>query len=195
VNIPIVYEDDYLLVVDKPSGLLTVPNIKDESRTLTGILGLFPCHRLDRDTSGLIVYAKDKKTQQIMADKFKKREVHKTYIAFVNGTPSRREGVIKKRIEGKHAETKYKIIESKDDFSVVEVKPVTGRTNQIRIHFKSLGHPVLGDYKFAFRRDFKVKAKRLCLHAKSLRFKHPVTSKVIDLNSSLPVKLEELISE
>ena len=83
MNIPIIYEDEWLLVADKPSGLLTVPTPKNEKRTLTSILNLYPCHRLDRETSGLIIYAKDKSTQQKMMDEFRGRKVKKTYLAFV----------------------------------------------------------------------------------------------------------------
>lgn len=186
MDIPVIYEDAYLLVVEKPSGLLTVPTSKNEKRTLTSILGLYPCHRLDRDTSGLIIYAKNKAVQGKMAEEFKKRQVKKTYIAFISGIFGKKEGVIKNRIEGKFAQTHYKVIENKSGFAIVEVKPVTGRTNQIRIHFKSTGHPILGEDRFAFRRDFQIKAKRLMLHAGVLEFKHPITCKMLRLESSLP---------
>ncbi|MBN2830773.1 MAG: RluA family pseudouridine synthase [Candidatus Omnitrophica bacterium] len=195
MNIPVVYEDDYLLVVDKPSGLLTVPTPKNEKRTLTGILGLYPCHRLDRDTSGLIIYAKDTLIQRRMAEEFKKRQVKKVYLAFINSTPYKKEGVIKNRIEGMSAETYYKVIENRSGFAIVEARPVTGRTNQIRIHFKSIGHPVLGESRFAFRRDFKIKAKRLCLHAKALEFRHPVTCKILRLESALPKDLKGFLDK
>ena len=142
MNIPIIYQDDYLLVADKPSGLLTVPTPKNEQRTLTSILGLYPCHRLDRETSGLIIYAKTKSTLDKMMESFKLREVKKTYIAFVRGLPSEPQGVIKNRIEGKCAQTRYKVIEKRRDFAIVEMAPLTGRTNQIRIHLKSIGHPI-----------------------------------------------------
>jgi RluA family pseudouridine synthase len=191
VNIPVIYEDNYLLIVNKPSGLLTVTTPKNEKRTLTSILGLYPCHRLDRDTSGLIIYAKDKFSQQKMADEFKQRQVKKVYIAFVSGIPDKRGGVIKNKIEGMSAQTYYKVIERRSGFAIVEARPFTGRTNQIRIHFKSIGHPVLGEDKFAFRKDFKIKAKRLMLHAKALEFKHPITGKILRLESDLP---QDLIS-
>jgi len=201
VNIPIVYEDDWLLVADKPSGLLTIPTPRNESRTLTSILNddliekgiayrLHPCHRLDRETSGLVIYAKGKSIQQKMMDVFKARAVKKTYIAFVRGYPQKNEGQIKHPIEGQSALTKYKVISRKKDFSVVEVSPATGRTNQIRIHFKQLGNPVLGETKFAFRKDFTVKAKRLCLHAQRLEFPHPVTHKPVRLTCDLPKDLQ-----
>ncbi|MDD2679361.1 MAG: RluA family pseudouridine synthase [Candidatus Omnitrophica bacterium] len=191
--IPIVYEDQWLLVVDKPSGLLTVPTPKNEQRTLTSILNLYPCHRLDRETSGLIIYAKDKSTQQKMMDAFRQRRVNKAYTAFVRGAPPKNQGEIKNRIEGLSATTRYKVIAKRKDFAIVEVNPLTGRTNQIRIHFKQLGHPILGEAKYAFRRDFKIKAKRLMLHASGLEFTHPVTGKQLCLRLDLPDTLKEFL--
>jgi 23S rRNA pseudouridine1911/1915/1917 synthase len=203
-NIPIVFEDDWLVVANKPSGLLTIPTPRNESRTLTSILNndliengityrLHPCHRLDRETSGLVIYAKGKSIQQKMMDEFKARKVLKTYIAFVRGCPPKSEGQMNDPIEGKSALTKYKVISKKEGFSVVEVSPVTGRTNQIRIHFKHLGNPVLGESKFAFRKDFTIKAKRLCLHAHTLEFKHPMTAKAINLKAGLPQEMKALM--
>ena len=193
MDIPVIYEDDSLLIVDKPSGLLTVPTPKNEQRTLTGILGLYPCHRLDRGTSGIIIYAKTKSAQQKVAEEFKQRQVKKVYLAFVSGTPYKKDGVIKNRIEGMSAETRYKVIEERRGFAIVEARPVTGRTNQIRIHFKSIGHPILGEDKFAFRRDFKIKAKRLMLHAEALEFIHPVSRKVLRLKSALPKDFRDFL--
>jgi 23S rRNA pseudouridine1911/1915/1917 synthase len=192
VNIPIVYEDDWLLVADKPSGLLVIPTPKNERRTLTSILNedlerkglayrLHPCHRLDRDTSGLIIYAKGKSVQKKMMDMFKDKKIKKTYLAFVQGTLPKNQGEIKLPIEGSEAVTKYKVMQRRKNFTVAEVSPLSGRTNQIRIHFKSIGHPIVGETKFAFRRDFALKAKRLCLHAQSLEFTHPLTKKCIQL--------------
>jgi 23S rRNA pseudouridine1911/1915/1917 synthase len=205
VNIPIIYEDDWLLVLDKPPGLLTIPTPKNESRTLTSILNddakeknlpyrLHPCHRLDRDTSGLIIYGKGKSVQEKMMQLFRERGLQKAYIAFVQGDPDHPQGKIASPIEGKPAITKYRVIEKRKDFSVVEVMPVTGRTNQIRIHFKRIGHPVLGDTKFAFRRDFIVKAKRLCLHAWRVEFRHPITGKHIAIENEIESDLRDFLS-
>jgi len=200
MNIPIIYEDDWLSAVNKPSGLLTIPTPKNELRTLTSILNedlkqkgvswrLHPCHRLDRETSGVIIYAKGKAIQKKMMDEFKRKKIRKTYIAFVQGVIPKNYGEIKESIDGQSAITKYKVIQTRKDFTVVEVMPLTGRTNQIRIHFKQIGHPILGETKYAFRRDFKLKAKRLCLHAKTLEFIHPVTKKHIHLSIDLPEDL------
>lgn len=203
MNIPVVYEDAELLVLDKPSGLLVIPTPKKERRTLTSILNenlenagfhLHPCHRLDRETSGLIIYAKGKSIQKKMMDEFKSRSVKKKYIAFVRGAPAKSQGEINKPVERKPAVTRYKVIEKRRDFAIVEVVPVTGRTNQIRIHFKQIGNPILGERKYAFRKDFQVKARRLCLHARDLEFKHPAAGKVMRLHSPLPEDLKKFLS-
>jgi len=202
--IPVIYEDDWLLIVNKPSGLLVIPTPRNERRTLTNILNedlikravlyrLHPCHRLDRETSGLIIYAKGKSIQKKMMDEFRYKKVKKTYIAFVQGLLRQAQGEIRIPIEGLAATTRYKIIEKRRDFTVVEVNPLTGRTNQIRIHFKRIGHPLVGETRFAFRRDAVLKAKRVCLHAQSLEFIHPLTEKTIRVDIDLPADLGEFL--
>lgn len=206
MNIPIVYEDDWLLVLDKPSGLLTIPTPKKESRTLTSILNqdleqrnlpyrLHPCHRLDRETSGLIIYSKGKSIQQKMMELFKQKKIKKTYLAFISGKLSRKGGQIKSLIDGKSAVTNFEVLEEREGFSVVEAVPLTGRTNQLRIHFKIAGNPILGESKFAFRKDFKIKARRLCLHAKHLEFIHPITNKKISLEAGVPDELKDFLRD
>lgn len=197
MNIPIAYEDEWLLVADKPAGLLVVPTPRNEPRTLSSILNqglktrgitycLRPCHRLDRDTSGLIIYAKTKSIEKKMFDIFKARKIKKSYLTFLQGILPKTEGMINTRIEGLSALTTYRVIQRRKNFTVAKVIPFTGRTNQIRIHFKAIGHPVVGDDKFAFRKDYQLKAKRLCLHAASLEFAHPVTGKAISVSSPVP---------
>jgi RluA family pseudouridine synthase len=206
MNIPIVYEDDWLLIVNKPAGLLSVPNPEKESRTLTGILNqdalgkglkysLYPCHRLDRQTSGLIIYAKGKGIEKKMADAFRNRLVKKRYTAFVHGKLARREGKIDFTIEGKNALTKYRVIQEKGDYSVVEVSPLTGRTNQIRIHFKGMHHPLVGEDKFIFRKDFALRFKRVCLHAEYLEFKHPQTGNIVVARAPLPEDMQKFLQD
>ncbi len=209
MNIPVLYEDQWLLALDKPAGLLVIPAPvagARQKRTLTGILNedasakavayrLHPCHRLDRETSGVILYAKGKAPQKTMMEAFRQRKVRKTYIAFIHGVLSVKSGRITAPIEGRPARTDYKVLEERPGFSVLEVEPVTGRTNQIRIHFKSIGHPLAGETKFAFRKDYALKAKRLCLHARSLAFVHPVTSAAIKIESTLPADLENFLKK
>jgi 23S rRNA pseudouridine1911/1915/1917 synthase len=126
---------------------------------------------------------------------FHNQKVKKRYIAFLQGKPVETEGEIKYRIEGKPAVTHYRVIEQRKEFAVVEAEPLTGRTNQIRIHFKHIGHPVLGERKYAFRRDFKVRAKRLCLHAKALNFTHPLTGQPVYLDVPLAADMERFLEE
>ena len=206
MNIPIVFEDDWLLVVNKPAGLLTVPTPKNESRTLTSILNqdaeegdlkyrLYPCHRLDRQVSGLLIYAKSKSVEAKMTDAFRNREVIKKYIAFVHGKLPRPDGQINSSIEGKSALTKYRVLQEKSNYSVVQVSPVSGRTNQIRIHFKNIQHPLVGEDKFAFRKDFALHFKRVCLEAQELAFTHPVTQKHVCLRLDLAHELKKFLEE
>ncbi len=191
--------------MDKPAGLLVVPTPKKEARTLTSILNddaaknnrpyrLHPCHRLDRETSGLIIYAKGRATEKKMLGLFKNRKIRKTYLALAAGWPVRNEGRITNPLEGKSAVTYYRVVEKRKGFCVLEVKPLTGRTNQIRIHLKQLGHPVLGEDRFALRRDFKIKARRLCLHAQGLEFRHPLTARAVFLQARLPLDLREFLN-
>lgn len=204
MNIPIIYEDDWLLVLSKPSGLLTIPTPKKESRTLTSILNedlkqkglscrFYPCHRLDRETSGLIIYAKAKSIQKKLMQEFGQQRIKKAYLAFAQGRLPKDEGVISYAIEGKSALTKYRVFEKRNSFSIVEVRPTTGRTNQIRIHFKQIGHPLVGETKFAFRRDFKLKAKRVCLHAEKLEFIHPIKNNIVSLFAPLPDDMKDFL--
>ena len=208
----IVYEDEQLIVVDKPSGMLVIPTPKKETNTLTDLLNAdldrrgiganaHPCHRLDRETSGLIVYAKGKSIQQMMMDEFRNRAVKKTYIAFVNGRVESDFDIIKKSIRNRNknrydeAVTKYKTIERRDDFTIIEAEPVTGRTNQIRIHFKEIGHPLVGESVFAFRKDFELKFKRTALHASYIRFTHPVTKMSLDFSAPMPGDMEAFLKK
>jgi len=205
----VIYEDDWLIVVDKPSGMLVIPTPKKETNTLTNLLNreldsrgieanAYPCHRLDRETSGLIIYSKGKSAQRLMMDRFKKRAVKKAYIAFVQGSVKKDFDIISRAIYNinkkrpEQAVTKYKVLERKRDFTVLEVEPITGRTNQIRIHLKSIGHPLVGESVFAFRKDYELRFKRAALHAAYLRFAHPVTRRELEFSAPLPSDMERL---
>lgn len=205
-NIGIVYEDAWLLIADKPPGLIVIPSPRKESRTLTSIFNselekkglayrLHPCHRLDRDTSGLIIYAKGKSTQKKMMEEFRQRLVKKTYLAFVQGNLPGSGGTLESRIERQPAVTKFSVEEKRKNFTIVRVIPVTGRTNQIRIHFARIGHPLVGETKFAFRRDFALRLKRVCLHARTLEFIHPENKEIIKVEAPMPVDLENFLKK
>jgi len=208
----IVYEDEHIIVINKSSGLLVVPTPKGETNTLTDLLNLelsergmktnaYPCHRIDRETSGLIIYAKGKSIQEAMMEQFKKHLVKKTYIAFVHGIMQNNSGILKGEVYSKKKRkkefmiTKFKVLERKKDFTIIEVEPVTGRTNQIRIHLKELGHPLVGESVYAFRKDFELRFKRVALHAKAIEFNHPLTGKRINFNLPLPRDMASFIAK
>ncbi|MBI4713565.1 MAG: RluA family pseudouridine synthase [Planctomycetes bacterium] len=205
----VVYENEHILVVDKPSGLLVIPTPAEEVNTLTGLLNrdfaerglaakVHPCHRLDRETSGLIVYAKGKGTQQKIMDQFHNNQVTKRYICFVQGYFGRkaanREGTMKYPLEGRPAITGYRILKYYPaGFTMVEAEPLTGRTNQIRLHFKISGHPIVGERKFAVARAYGVKFRRLALHSSYISFYHPVTGQKMEFKSDLPPDMARFI--
>jgi len=205
-----IYEDDALIVVDKPSGMLVIPTPKGETNTLTGLINrdldargieanAYPCHRIDRETSGIIIYAKGKAMQQAMMEEFRKKGVRKRYVAFVHGRVKKDFDVITKAIYNRNkkreepAQTKYRVIERRKDFTVIEAEPVTGRTNQIRIHLKMIGHPLVGESVYIFRKDFKLKFKRTALHARAVEFVHPVTGRAMSFEAPLPDDMAKLI--
>ncbi len=203
MDIPVIYEDKWLLVAQKPAGLLTIPAANRQRRTLAGILNevlknrdigyrLHPCHRLDKETSGLIIFAKGKSVQKKMMQEFKQRKVSKTYIAFVQGRLVKNKGLIRSPVGGKSALTRFEVLRRLKYFSIVRIQPLTGRKNQIRLHFREIGHPVVGEDRFVFRRDFKMKANRLCLHAQGLDFSHPVTRLAVCLKAELPEYFKKL---
>ncbi len=223
-QIPIIYEDQVCVAFDKPPGLLVVPADDQKTTTLTDIVNkqfasrnsvpelqnpeqyrLHPCHRLDRDTSGVILYAKGKIHQKMFMEVFNQKKVVKHYTAFVHGCLNKKSGEIRSQIKdfyqkkfaehsmGKPAITQYKVIEIRKDFSIVDVVPVTGRTNQIRIHFAQIKHPLVGEDRYAFRKDFLLKFKRTGLHARELEWYHPLLKKNVKASAELPADMTKFI--
>ncbi|MCG2712604.1 MAG: RluA family pseudouridine synthase [Candidatus Omnitrophica bacterium] len=201
--IQIIYEDDALIIVNKRSGILSVPAPDAKEKDLGFLLNrqmqrdnALPCHRLDKETSGVIVFAKGRNNQQIIMDQFRQRKIKKTYIAFVHGCIKRAKGVIKSNIQGawpyrrcqmsKLAVTNFKLIFSSDDFSVMRLEPVTGRTNQIRIQFRDYGHPLVGERRFVYAKDWPVKFKRAALHSYSIEINHPQSQERMKFCTPMP---------
>ena len=209
-NIAVIYEDDNFLALNKPAGLLTIPAPGKAQEALTDKLDkaclregvpwrAHPCHRLDGETSGLILFAKGKSRQKRLMELFHKRQVRKTYIAFVQGRLSKNEGIFTRSIEGQPSRTLYRLLEQRQaegaEFCVVEVNPETGRKNQIRLHFKADGHPLVGETRFAFRRDFPLRAPRLMLHAGRLGFRDPWTGEERDFSAQLPADMQAFLAK
>ena len=224
MKLDIVYEDDFLIVVNKPAGLVVHPAAGHRDDTLANALAFYTknlsdvngperlgiVHRLDRDTSGIIVIAKDNKTHRNLSNQFKKHTLSKTYLAIVQGSINFDEGLIdmplarnpfdrkKMSINGvnpREAVSKYKVLKRTDRLSLVEVYPQTGRTHQIRVHMAHLGHPILGDNVYNRGRGIKGLISRQALHAINIRLKHPNSGKIVEFNAKIPKDMQDVIKK
>ena len=213
----IIYEDEYILVINKPAGMPIHPSMKNYYNSLANALAwyyqdqgkpfIFRCsNRLDRDTSGLTVISKHLVSASIMADMTKKRLVHREYLAIVKGdlTPpagtitaplSRKEGsIIERTVDFDHGEeaiTHYKLVKKENGHSLVSLQLETGRTHQIRIHMKYLGYPLIGDY--LYNPDME-HITRQALHSYHMEFPHPITGQKMTFTAPLPPDMSAIIS-
>lgn len=217
----IVFEDDHLIVVEKQVGLLTVPTFPGSTEiTAFSILkayvrrqnpraGVYTVHRLDRETSGLLVFAKSPELQHYMRTYWRQLVTKRTYVAVAEGIFEQKEGKITTWLTedkrnamvysspvddgGDIAITNYKVIRenTEKDLSMVELNLETGRTNQIRVHLASKGHPVSGDRKYGHGNEFSP-ADRLCLHARVLEFIHPATEQTIHFETFVPKEFNRI---
>jgi 23S rRNA pseudouridine1911/1915/1917 synthase len=211
-----VYEDEDLAVINKPGGLVVHPAPGNYEHTLANAL-LFHfkklsdinpqrpgiVHRLDKDTSGILVVAKSNHVHLALSRQFADHSIKRKYIALVKGKMDYYENVIElpigrhpfKRdqmaagfgLNAKYARTHYRTLEKNERFSLVELEPFTGRTHQLRVHLAFIGHPILGDVKYGRNNEFS----RLALHAKSLGFVHPATGKQVAFDSDIPAEFKK----
>ncbi|MFR2533721.1 MAG: RluA family pseudouridine synthase [Clostridia bacterium] len=227
IPIEIIYEDEDIIVVNKPKGLVVHPGNGNPDGTLVnaimakckeGLSGIGGeirpgiVHRLDKDTSGLLIVAKNDKAHIAMSEQIKDRKVKKTYIALVKGIVAEKEATINMPIgrstkdrkkmavtkNGKEAITHFKVLDryqrNKHTYSLLEVKIDTGRTHQIRVHMAQIGHPVIGDGVYSNgKNEFEIEGQ--CLHARKLEFKHPITGKLMQLEAPLPLYFQTLLKQ
>ena len=223
IPLEILYEDDDIIVVNKPKGMVVHPANGNPDGTLvnaimaickdslSGIGGeIRPgiVHRLDKDTSGALIIAKNDKAHINMSEQIKNHEVEKTYIALVKGIVKENEATINMPIgrstkdrkkmavnkNGKNAVTHFKVLERFNNYTLLEVKIETGRTHQIRIHLTEIGYPIVGDGVYSNgKNEWGIQGQ--CLHAKSLKFKHPITGKELFIEAPLPEYFDKIISE
>ncbi|MBS5037352.1 MAG: RluA family pseudouridine synthase [Fusobacterium sp.] len=218
-GIKVVYEDEYLIAVEKASGILSIATDKEREKTAYNIVKnyvksrnplekLFIVHRLDRETSGVMIFAKTEEMQQILQTNWQKMVLERTYVAVVEGKVEKNSDTIisylkensafvtfssDKEIEGsKKAVTHYTVLKRSKGFSLVEANIETGRKNQIRVHMQSLGHSVVGDKKYGATTN---PLGRLGLHAKSIIFKHPKTGKVLSFQTGIPAKFSGMFKK
>ncbi|MEK7528154.1 MAG: RluA family pseudouridine synthase [Patescibacteria group bacterium] len=205
--IPVIYEDEYLLAIDKPAGLDSVPgpNVYRYVLSEFGRVGVFLLHRLDRNTSGILLLGKIRRHRTALEGILTDPDTVKTYTALVKGVVEKDSGVIKKMLPARtvdlfvNAITEYKVLKRFENVTLVEARIKTGRKHQIRLHFAGLGHPVVNDTEhgdFGWNKKFqrRHKTKRLFLHASSIEFTHPITKEHLIIRSELPPKLITAIS-
>ena len=214
---PIVHEDPALLVLDKPAGVAVhggsgvsfgVIESLRAARPQTKLLEL--AHRLDRDTSGLLMIAKKRSALVELHRMLREGEVEKVYLAVAKGRPPKAEFEISEALHkyvtahgerrvsvtdaGRASRTRVKVVESGGGYSLLELRLLTGRTHQIRVHLAHVGHPVLGDDKYGdFELNRKLGAKRLLLHASRLALRHPLSGEVLELHSPLPSEMNQFV--
>lgn len=223
IPVDVLYEDSDIIVVNKPKGMVVHPANGNPDGTLvnavmaickdslSGIGGeIRPgiVHRLDKDTSGVIIVAKNDKAHINMSEQIKNHEVEKTYIALVKGFVKENEATINMPIgrstkdrkkmavnkNGKNAVTHFKVIERFKNYTLLEVKIETGRTHQIRVHLSEIGYPIVGDVAYSNgKNEWGIEGQ--CLHARSLKFKHPITGKEMFIEAPLPEYFQKLIEE
>ena len=221
IPIEIVYEDSDIIVVNKPKGLVVHPaNGNPDGTLVNAIMNICKdslsgiggekrpgiVHRLDKDTSGLLIIAKNDKAHINMSEQIKNRKVNKKYIALVRGVIKEDEATINMPIarskkdrkkmavdkNGKEAITHFKVLKRYDNYTLLEIKIDTGRTHQIRVHMSEIGHPVIGDEVYSNgKNEFNVKGQML--HAKSLDFTHPSTGKKMHLEADIPDYFKKVI--
>ncbi|OGV89956.1 hypothetical protein A2Z41_02910 [Microgenomates group bacterium RBG_19FT_COMBO_39_10] len=220
----IIFEDKIILVIDKPAGMVVNRAETTKEKTIQDWVGDYLkikgrgvgdragiVHRLDKETSGLLLIAKTPKAFKNLQKQFKERKVEKCYLALVHGKIEPKEGVIEVPVSrspynrqkfgvflgGRPAKTGYKVKKYYSDYSLLELFPKTGRTHQIRVHLKHLGHSVVADEKYAGRKIAR-KDRQWCsrqfLHAYYLNFIHPDTGRIIEFNSPLPKDLKRVLN-
>ena len=206
----IVWEDEFLIVVNKKEGLLSVSTQKVRERTAFHILSdylkksdprnkLFVLHRLDRDTSGIMMFAKNQKVKEQLQSNWSEAITQRTYVAVIEGRPEKDTDLIVSNLvenkhmqvyvtqdgDGKEAITRYRLLQTNNRYSLVELDLETGRKNQIRAQMQSIGHPIAGDSKYGAETN---PAGRLMLHARRLCFIHPVTGEEMRFETRIPEK-------
>ncbi|MFA5276127.1 MAG: RluA family pseudouridine synthase [Candidatus Omnitrophota bacterium] len=220
ISLDVVYEDDDLAVINKQTGLVVHPAPGNREHTLVNaLLGRFESlssinknrpgivHRLDKETSGLLVIAKNNPSHLKLAKQFSEHSIERKYIAIVTGVVEFDEDVIEAPIgrhpvkrqdmsvsfleDNRYAKTKYRTLKRGSNFSFLELRPFTGRTHQLRVHLAYIGHPILGDTKYGKNNNFS----RMALHAQEIGFMHPSTGKFVHFTSEIPEEFREFIKK
>lgn len=215
INFNILYEDDVLIAVAKPAGMNTIPSREHPHHSLAaGLLGLYKergllaavhiITRLDRDTSGIVLAAKNRHVHHLMSAMQKKKQVFRQYEALAEGIFLKQSGVVEAPIgrreesiiermvrpDGQHAKTRFQVVNQYSDFAHLEIKPETGRTHQIRVHMAHIGHPLAGDDLYG---GSVLQIRRQALHCGKLSFQHPLTGSQVIVEMPVPEDMKKLL--
>ncbi|GAB3940167.1 RluA family pseudouridine synthase [Spirosoma harenae] len=208
-GLTILYEDPSIIVINKQAGLLSMATNKEQNRTAYGILSsyvkkvnpgnkIFIIHRLDRETSGVMMFAKSEKVQQLMQESWNATTKQRTYMALVEGVPNPPSGTISSYLReskalivyssqnpenGQFSITNYRVVKAANGYALIALELETGRKNQIRVHMQDIGHPIVGDSKYGAETD---PIGRLGLHAEVLAFEHPITGESMRFEAPVP---------
>ena len=196
--VSVLWRDPFLLVVDKPAGILSdgQRSMEERLRQALNIPSLLAVHRLDRDTSGCLIYAVNDEAKQRMIPLFRNRQIVKTYHAIVSGRVSGKPDVIRTPVEGQEAVTHLRVLDASAAASHLTLKIDTGRTHQIREHMLHIGHPVVGDRSYSVSKRIPEALRgvpRQMLHASGLGFRHPLTGQTIHAEAPLPQDFRECL--
>ncbi len=212
----IIYSDEHLLAVNKPAGLPTlVDGYHKDAPYLVGLLQqpygrVWIVHRLDKDTSGVVLFARSADVHRALNIAFETRRVSKVYHAIVVGVPEwnelttdlplradgdRRHRTVIDRVEGRYALTRCRVLEKFSHHALIEAKPETGRTHQIRAHLASIGFPIVGDELYGGKKDDRVLIDRSALHARSIAFEHPQTRQSIQIDAPYPIDFDSALNK
>lgn len=199
-EVKILWEDDYVMIVNKPVGLLTEKIGSEKGIAVTEILArknktVYPVHRLDRETSGVMIFAKTTLTRDFLIEEFKASKVNKTYIGIVEGILNNEKGVLKGRMRrsGEYAETHYQVIKFFKNATMIRLVPKTGRTHQLRLQLAQIGHPIIGDKQYYNIKKTAIMFRRQALHSWKISFLHPQIKRWVTFSAPIPEDIKKLI--
>lgn len=199
-EVKILWEDDYVMIVNKPVGLLTEKIGSEKGIAISEIFAqknkiVYPVHRLDRETSGVMIFAKTIQIRDFLIEEFKASKVNKTYIGIVEGILKNKKGVLKGRIKksGEYAETHYQVIKFFKNATMIRLMPKTGRTHQLRLQLAQIGHPIIGDKRYYNIKKTRIVFKRQALHAWKVSFLHPQIKRWVTFSAPIPEDIKKLI--
>lgn len=204
----ILYEDESIFIYNKPAGVASDSSLSNQLKPSLELI-----HRLDKETTGVLMFAKTSKMKEAMIKEFQHKRVKKIYVALISGIPNKRKGIIDNYLgkkaqyqgqslwgsvnsdKGTHARTEWELIKTGKEAAMLYCMPITGRTHQIRVHLSEMGHPIIGDYSYGYKTKTPIPNLRCCLHAFSISFMHPFTEQLLYVEAEIPEDMQCIIQQ